>query len=366
MKIYQVITRADTVGGAQKHVYDLSNQLKSDGHQVSILSSGEGAFKTLIDNSDIDFISLKWLKREFSIIPDFKCIWSMRNIIKKNIPDIVAIHSAKAGLLCRIACIGLNSKIVFTAHGWSHIRDANKFKKNVFILIERFLSKFTDNVICVSKADVAYATDTIKIPENKIFFCPNGVKEHSSKILVSDNRRDIKLKLLSVVRFQAPKDFNTLIDALEIIRNEDWELSIIGDGEDIEIVKAIVVEKNLQNKIFILGFQSDVKSFYEACDAVILISRSEGLPMSLIEAMSYSKVIIGSRVGGIPELIQDNRNGFLIDSNDSITLAERIKLLINKQCLTDMGEKSFEIYKDNYSFEKMMFNIYKVYGIPTK
>lgn len=367
MKIYQVITRADTIGGAQKHVYDLSNQLKSDGHQISILSSGKGEFRTLIEKSDIDFINIKWLKREFSIRHDFNCILSMRSLIKKNNPDIVAIHSAKAGLLCRLACIGLKNKVVFTAHGWSHIRDAKKSKHNVFVLIERFLSKFTDKIICVSKADMTYSLDTIKISGNKLFHCPNGVKDSSAKVPNTAHRADNKLKLLSVVRFQAPKDFNTLIDALEIIKDGNWELSIIGDGEDMELVNDLIRDKCLQAKVFILGFKNNVQPFYEACDAVVLISRSEGLPMSLIEAMSYSKAIIGSSVGGIPELIKDDWNGYLIDSNDAITLSNKINTFIdNKNKPIEMGIKSFEMYKDNYSFEKMMMNIYHAYGIDLK
>ena len=365
MKIFQVITRSDTIGGAQRHVFDISSQLIQDGHQVDIISSGHGAFRDLIENSKMKFFDLKVMKRNLSFLNDIRTIYKLRKKIIKDKPCVVAIHSVKAGLLCRLACIGLDTLVCFTAHGWSHIRVASNPKKRIYILLEYLLSKISHKVICVSLVDYNYSHNVIGISKEKLQLIRNGVLNKQCDLEVESC--DI-LRLLSVVRFQAPKDFNTLLQALSIIKELPWSLKFVGDGSDIKLVKEQIITHKLEDKVTIEGFQDDVNPYYKNSDAVILISKSEGLPMSLIEAMSFSKLLIASNVGGIPELIKDGWNGYLIEDNDSIKLAKVIQELIldSTGMCKALGDNSFTLFSQRFSAQQMFTETYKIYGCDAK
>lgn len=367
MRIFQVITRADTVGGAQKHVFDISAQLIEDGCEVEILSSGEGEFRELIEGSNISFIDLIDMKRDVSLFEDVKVILRLRRKFQVDRPDVVAIHSVKAGLLARLACFGLGLKVVFTAHGWSHIKSGSRLSKVIYIFLESILSRLCDVVVCVSSSDYLYAASVIGISKEKLVLIPNGVKRAEAKEVFS-NKSDNVFNILSVVRFQPPKDFVTLINALERIKYLPWVFKFIGGGDDVDIVRALIQNAGLEEKVLIEGFQLDTSCYYQSSDAVVLISNSEGLPMSLIEAMSFSKPIIASSVGGVPELITNNWNGFLIEADDSDYLAAKLKELIlgGAKICDEMGRNSHSLYEEKYSFDKMITSLYLVYGIDNK
>ncbi|MFT5848659.1 glycosyltransferase family 4 protein [Psychroserpens sp.] len=360
-----MITRSDTVGGAQKHVFDISIQLKSDGHDVEIISSGTGDFRDLVEKERINFFDLVLMKRAPSLLDDLKVIWGLRKKISADKPDVLSTHSVKAGMLGRIACIGNKTRVLFTAHGWSHIRSASKVKGKLYKLLESCLSKICHSVICVSLADYNYASSDIGISKKKLRLIPNGVKKtQCQKFNIKSFHEEEVLNLLSVVRFQPPKDFLTLIKGLKLIQGLPWRLKIIGDGDDIKSVRETIVFEGLDKQVYIEGFQSNTSQYYMDADAVLLISKSEGLPMSLLEAMSFSKALIASNVGGIPELIKDGWNGYLIEPDDCNKLAYAIKQLMdNKVGLCEsMGHKSYSLFNEKYSFERMMKSLYEVYN----
>ncbi len=364
MKILQIITRSDTVGGAQKHVYDIASRLQADGHIVNVLSSGNGPFRSLLEEHSIPFVDLEYMKREVSLLDDLKTLISLRRIISKFDADVVSIHSVKAGLLARLACIGLKNKVIYTAHGWSHIRASSKMMQKIYGLIELTLSKITDTIICVSKADYEYANKEIGISNNKLNLVQNAVHLPTDDMEeVCDYKQDPTLRLLSVVRFQAPKDFDTLLDALALISKLNWHLTIIGDGKDVDKVNQMIADRELIDNVCLDGFQHNTAQYYRKCDAVILISKSEGLPMSLLEAMSYSKLLIASSVGGIPELVQDGVNGYLIRNNDVSQLVDKIEYLVQnkKQICKEMGSNSYKLFINDYCFDVMMKRLYSIY-----
>ena len=361
MNIFQIITRSDTIGGAQKYVLDVSKELKKDGYEVTVVSSSSGVFKNKICDENINYVGIKTLTREFTLMNDLlTLIFLIRMIIKKR-PDVVSLHSIKAGLLGRIACWFTCTTVYFTAHGWSHIRDSRGFKKALYITLEKYLSFLCKKVICVSQADLDFAKQIIGIKEQRLCLIPNGVRAVAK---VDKKHSNDELKLLSIVRFQAPKDFDTLLLALSKIKNSAWILDILGDGPDFEKVKQEITKFGLKDKVNLLGFKSDIDEHYQNADAVILISKSEGLPMSLLEAMSCSKLLIASNVGGISELIIPEWNGFLIAGNDSKYLSSCIMEIINSPHIIKKYGRNSKIHFDtNYSFNQMygrLLDLYKV------
>ncbi|NNG45157.1 glycosyltransferase family 4 protein [Pseudoalteromonas sp. NEC-BIFX-2020_002] len=359
MKILQVITRVDTVGGAQRHVFDISKALINDGYEVNVLSSGNGSFRDLLNENGIAFVDVKNIQRELSLIKDLKAILSIRKYVKYFKPDVVAIHSVKAGLLARIACFGIDTKVIFTAHGWSHIRASSGLNNKIYKYLERFLSCISTKIICVSSTDTDFAENVIGIPSNKLCTIHNGALDNNHTVFFNEHRT---LQILSVVRFQEPKDFNTLIEGLCLITEYDWVLRIVGDGPDAHKVHSLIKESNLSDKVLLEGFKEDLSHYYSSSDLVLLISKSEGLPMSLIEAMSYSKPLVASNVGGIPELISSN-NGILVPDRGAVELSDAIKQFINDKNKGDfsMGLNSYELFLKKFEFSVMYNKLLTIY-----
>ncbi len=359
MKIVQFVTRSDTIGGAQKYILDTSRQFKNDGHEVTVISGGDGVFGTEVKNYGLNYIGLDSIVRDVSLFVDIKGIISFRREIKLLKPDVVIIHSAKAGLVGRVALTLYKSKKIFIAHGWSHIRTSSTLGKLLYGGIEKFLSFLCDRIICISKQDLKFANDTLMIAKNKTCLLYSGVKESFSSRSVSENNI---CNLLTVTRFQDPKDFNTLLSALNRVHKvrSDWVLTVLGDGQDLEYYQRKTAKLGLLNNIRFLGFKENLDNFYKSSDLVILISKSEGLPLSLIEAMSHGKPILASNVGGVSELIDDGITGFLVPPSDPNALSKTLFNVLNKtkKELTTIGDSSYAKYKEQFTFDEMVSNLY--------
>lgn len=360
MKLVQFVTRSDTVGGAQKYILETSCRFRDDGHEVTVISGDNGVFREEVERKRLNYIGLSSIIREVSLYDDVKSIIDFRSTIKLLKPDVVIIHSAKAGLIGRLGLIGLSSKKIFIAHGWSHIRASNLIAKILYGLIENVLSSFCDKVICISKHDLTFANDKLFISKKKTSLLYSGVREPVASNYSSDS--DF-YKILTVTRFQHPKDFDTLLKAMNAINrvNNNWVITVLGDGEELEYYQRKTFELGLSDKFKFLGFQKELAKFYKDSDLVILISKSEGLPLSLIEAMSYRKPILASNVGGVSELIDDGATGYLVPPSDYLALSQSLFKIFSttKDELTILGGNSYEKYKRDFSFDEMIKRLYE-------
>ena len=363
MKLLQVITRSDTIGGAQQHVLQISKQLIHDGHEIIVVSGSEGIFSDKIKAVGCKYIRISTLFRKISILNDVKSLITLRRLLKNESPDVLALHSFKAGVVGRLASFGLGTRVIFTAHGWSHIRSSKILIACIYIIIEKVLALFSDKIICVSRADIEFAIDKMGLPTDKLLLIHNGTpfsSFHAEKPRCS--MKDESIKLLSVVRFQPPKDFITLLEGLRLLRDINWTLTFLGDGEQLDYVKSYAKGLGISDRLKFEGFVSSIDEYYLDHDALLLISHSEGLPIAILEAMSFRLPIIASDVGGVSELVTDGENGYLIAPNDFQCIASKIAFLVkNPARRIAFGERSYEIYLSKFSLSKMMTKIYSAY-----
>lgn len=358
MQIVHFITRSDTIGGAQKYILETSRKFLEDGNSVVVVAGGEGPFKLAVEELGVVYHSIPNLIREISFFADLKNIYTIHKVVNDINPDVVFIHSAKAGLLGRLALAFSRCKVIFVAHGWSNIRVASAKLSVIYSFIEWSLSKLCDRVVCISKEDVFFAINKLKINSNKIALIYNGVREPHD--ICCENSLGSHIKFLTVTRFQAPKDFDTLLKSLVNVLHLKWSLTVLGDGPLLDYYKNKVKSLGLIERIEFLGFKPVLDYYYSSHDAVLLISNSEGLPLSLIEAMSYRKPILASAVGGVPELIVNGVNGYLIPPKDVVFLTaclENVCSMSDVQ-LIELGKNSYRIYKDKFSFESMVERLY--------
>lgn len=349
MRIVQLITHMHEVGGAQIHVRDLSTRLARDGHYVSILYGAEKKLADELYVKEIEYIPVKRLIRNMHVTKDIIAFLEIRKSLKQLTPDIVAIHSSKAGILGRLACWTLRIPFVFTAHGWAFTEGVEKNKQIIYRKVEKWVGKITKKVISVCDYDRILALQHRVLPSTKLITIHNGVIDQNrftSKQLGTNEM----VKILMVARFDKPKNQLELLQALSQIRELNWYMIFAGDGRLKEQAAQFVQEHNLGHKVTFLGNHSNVPEILMDADIFALTSSWEGLPLSILEAMAHGLPIVASNVGGVKEAVRNDENGFLIHHN----LPELLSILIENPMLRQkMGAKSREIYETSFTFERM-------------
>ena len=165
-------------------------------------------------------------------------------------------------------------------------------------------------------------------------------------------------------RLEKRKGIYDIIEAAKYIKNPDVIINLYGDGNPEEFQK-LVMDNNLQEKVQIKGWISGDKKneIFQASDVLILPSYSEGLPMSILEAMAVGLPIISTPVGGIPEAVEDGVNGFLIQPGDYKALAEKIDILANdKQLREQMGQNGYKIAKEKFDVDVVIKQLKEIYN----
>ena len=363
MKILFVITRGDLVGGAQIHVRDMSIALKKKGFQPRVLVGSRGDFTAQLSNSEIEWELIPELKRNISPIHDIAAITHIRQSIKQFKPDLISTHTAKAGMVGRIAAILEKYPVIFTAHGWQ-FADGIPAKQALPVLwIERILSRHTARIITVSEYDHKLALRKKASASEKLITIHNGLPDTAKHEKRSDKIKSDTAKMVMIARFQPQKDHKTLLKALKKIETLDWEMRFVSDGPEMESVRGIAKEKGLSGKVRFLGQRSDVEEILKDSDIFVLVSHWEGFPRSIVEAMRESLPVVCTDVGGCGESVVHEETGLLVKEGDEEGLADALKLLLTqKETALRMGNEGRRRYEENFTFEIMFEKTVSVYS----
>ncbi|KQS93120.1 glycosyltransferase [Chryseobacterium sp. Leaf394] len=352
MKILHVITLAE-LGGAQSVVINLAGKSVQDGDEVFVASSEHGEMWDVL-HPKVHQIKIKSLRHSLGLA-DFIVLKELNNVYKKFRPDVIHLHSSKIGILGRL--IFPASKIIYTIHGFDSIRV--RYRK--FLPLEKILKARCRAIVGVSNYDL----ENLKaegITEN-IHVIQNGIQDFARKDfddaedLFADYRQNADTKVvLSISRLAPPKRFDVFCSLANQFLNENLLFAWIGNKTE---------EKNIPKNVILLGEKKDAFTYYKDADVAVLFSNYEGLPMSLIEALCFSKPIIASDVGGISELIDGN--GALAANEDLHKMQKTITFMLNNQNIYDKFAKhSRRLFEDRFHVD-VMYNKYKeLYSVIAK
>jgi len=342
----------DEMGGAQVHVKHLSMYLKKSGHEVTLLSGSETPIFSELQQSGVIYRKVPHLIRDIRVLKDIKALMEMRRILKEIQPDLLAVHSSKAGLLGRLAGWSLGIPTIFTAHGWAFTEGVPHKKRIFYSLLEKIAGIVSAGIITVSNYDCQLAIQNKIISPEKIKVIHNGVLDITKLKQVSQNKKQIQL--IMIARFAEPKNHQVLVEVLSRLDTQDWNIRFVGEGPLKKEIELEVKEKNLSNKVIFLGNRDDIPEMLACSQIFILTSDWEGLPLSIIEAMRSGLPVIASNVGGVEELVQDGKTGFLIEKGNKKELMEKIKFLMeNAELRNEMGLSGRKRYIEHFTFEKM-------------
>lgn len=361
MKIVFIITRSDTIGGAQAHVRDISIQCDQLGHQVEVWTGGDGVFAERLRQAGVKVVTINGLQRQVHPLRDLSALFNILRNLRRSRPDLVACHSGKAGILGCVAARIVRVPSVFTAHGWSYNAAPPGLARDIQMLFERATSSLACQIITVSEYDYELAVHDRISSVDKLVRIWNGVHDIDSTLFARPGSRD-EVNMLSVARFQEPKDFDTLIRALGQLVDRSWFLTLVGDGPDELRVRQLVAHYGVQDRVRFSGLRHDVDHVLSESDLLLLISTKEGLPLSILEAMRAGLPVVASRVGGVDEAVVDGITGYTVPSGDHVTLARKLRdLLDNQSKRILMGQEGRRRYEDLFSFKDMYERTLSVY-----
>ena len=374
-KILYLITKSN-FGGAQRYVFDLATNAQKNGYDVAVVLGGDGVLKDKLAEEKIKTIQLPELKRDVSFSSDIKNLFSLIKIFKKEKPEIIHLNSSKMGLLGslagRIYNIGKSdkAKIIFTGHGWAFNEDRSWISRKSILFLHWLTILFCHKVIAVSektKRDIS----NLPLVSKKIEVIRNGISDiefkdgFEARQLLGGNI-DQSLWIGSIAELHKNKGLDYLIKAFSenAFDYPDAALVIIGEGEERSNLERLIQKLNLTNRVFLLGNKENAKIYLKAFDIFALISRTEALPYVILEAGLAKLPVIASKVGGIPEIIENMKTGLLTEAGNINQIKDKIQLLLERSDLREnlgssLREKILvEFTKENHL--KKTFNIYKL------
>jgi len=295
-------------------------------------------------------------------------IMALSRLIKESKIDIIHTHGYFGSTFGRLAAILVKTPTIIT-----HVHTTYYGFKKRNILIERFLSLFTDRIVCVSQAVKRFVLETEGISERKTCLIYNGVGKprlfegdsgsHVGRKSLGFEAKD--LVVITIGSLSPHKGHKVLIDAAGIVskRHDNVRFLMIGDGPLRSKLEAYAEKLQLSPRILFTGQHKDVFPFLKLANLFVLPSTErEGLGIALIEAMAVGLPVIGTKLGGIPEVIEHSVNGLLVAPGNPFELAAAIEKLIADHAIREkMGPMGKKIYEEKFTTTRMNRSIEALY-----
>lgn len=361
MKILYIITKGDTIGGAQKHLIDLINGLSSDENEVVLVYGGvDGVIEHWIEDDNVRLYRIKSLSNDFSIMNNRSSFLQVLKIVRMENPDLIHLHSTKAGLLFRFLRLYEDTPVIYTVHGWGFVKGTGLIKGSVISILERMTRGLVSHYILVSQYDLNLGLSKGIFSKSTISLIYNGVKDTFDQSR-KKRKMDSRLRLLMTARFSKQKDQLSLYEA---IKDLAVDLYFLGDGPTRSNLEKLVDQNSDKpSKIYFEGHINDVESYLYETDVFLLISNWEGFPISTIEAMSKSLPVVVTDVGGSAEVFSNNRMFGYAVPHKNVPHLRRIviDLLENKSTLEEMGREARKVFTERFTLNKMIRETKEVY-----
>jgi glycosyltransferase involved in cell wall biosynthesis len=377
IRILRVIARLN-MGGPALHVAYLTDGLRERGYETTLvageLARGEESMAFVAEERGVEVMPLPALGREISPLRDAIATLRLAQLVRKLEPDIIHTHTAKAGAVGRTAARLARSDaiVVHTFHGHVLRGYFGAPKAYAFRLLERWLARRTDALIAVSPQ---VRDDLVALgvaPPEKFAVVRLGI-ELARRVSPNGSREDVR-RLLGVPgerflvgwvgRMTGVKRTDDILLGLKGLRERgvDASLCLVGDGPDREHVERRAHELGLARHCLYLGYQDDVAGWYAAFDAFVLPSANEGTPVSAIEALAAGRPVVASRVGGVPDVVRDGEDGFLVEPGDVEGLAERLGRLAADPALRErMGGAGRDRVLGRYAVDRLIDDVDRLY-----
>jgi glycosyltransferase involved in cell wall biosynthesis len=346
-------------GGVASHVLELVEALPKDAFAVNVACPRESSIWQRLER--VDGVVLHRIRphRE-PALADVATLSTLLRLVPRM--EIVHAHSSKAGFLARLASllVGSRKRCVFTPHGWSFWA-AGGAEGRLYLELERAAAHWCHALVALSDAERAAGLEAGVGREEQYRVIANGV-DVERFALVPD---PLPNRIVMVGRLAPPKRTDLLVQAFASIRraHPGAELQIVGEGPDRAEIERQVRELGLGGGVHLIGERHDVPELLSRSACFVLASDYEGCPLAVIEAMAAGVPVVATGVGGVPELVEEGRSGFVVPPGAPEALAVAVEaVLADPARARRMGDAGREIARSRLSRERMVGELVRLYG----
>jgi glycosyltransferase involved in cell wall biosynthesis len=322
-RVLIAITLAE-LGGAQSYVASLVPALVGR-FEVTVAAHGPGPLADVVREAGARYIPLSHVRRPIRPWRDLIGLLELIRILRRERPAIVHANSSKAGVLARLAAFVTGVPVrIFTVHGWAFSANSGASAR-LYAYLDRAMGALTTMTICVSENERRAGLAARACSAERSVVIHNAVDVAAAPRARPDAGTP---RILVVGRLKAPKDFVTIVRALAELAPGSFTLQVAGSGPDRPALENELRRLGLGGAVEFLGDRADVPRLLAAAHVFALSSRSEGFPVSILEAMAAGVPVVASAVGGVPEAVVDGETGILVPPGDPSALASGLQRLL--------------------------------------
>jgi glycosyltransferase involved in cell wall biosynthesis len=376
VRILRVIARLN-IGGPAVHVLQLHGSMPAGRYESRVVAgieeSSEGNYLAMHPGAQDGIAVLPSLGREIRPWRDMKALVGLVNRIRRFKPDIVETHTAKAGVIGRVAAAICRVPVVIHVyHGHVLHGYFSSAPTRVFVEIERRLARHSSCLLAVSEQ---VRSDLLALgigTKNRFDVMPLGLDLGRFR-RVDARRGELRSELglsgaplVGIVARLAPvKAHDVFLRAAARLKDRmpDVHFVVVGDGELRAALETLASDLRLDGRISFLGWRSDVERVYADLDLVVLCSRNEGSPVALIEAMASGRNVVATAVGGVPDVVRHGETGLLVEPDDPDALAGAIEDMLRTDPArrTAMARAAGEDVFERFGIARLLADIDRLY-----
>lgn len=380
VRVLRVIARLN-MGGPALHVTYLAAGLAERGYETTLvagsLAPGEDSMAFVAEELGVPVVRIEELHRDISPARDAIAVLRLARLIRRVRPRILHTHTAKAGALGRLAALLAGDArpplVLHTFHGHVLRGYFDPVRTAGFRQLERWLARMSTALIAVSPQ---VRDDLVALgvaPRESFVVIRLGI-ELEERVAADAQQRAETRRLLGIPpdrfavgwigRMTGVKRIEDVLLAFRRLRESgaDACLCLVGDGPDRPVVERRAHELGVMRHTLFLGYQEDVAPFYAVFDALVLPSLNEGTPVSAIEALAAARPVVATRVGGVPDVVREGVDGFLVDPGAVDDLAERLARLAADPGLRErMGAAGRARVLPRYAVDRLVDDVDRLY-----
>lgn len=311
-------------GGTERVTSIIANELSKkenfEIHIISIENQKNRSFFKLED--EVKHSTILDTRNKSKLNKYIQIIKGIRTYIKENSIDILVDVDVICNIFSIPATRGTKTKLL----SWEHFNICNNNGSKIRDLSRKLSTRFSDYIITLTEKDKNNYINKLNIKSNIDYIYNPVIKRNEEECNIESRQ------IISVGRLTNVKGFDMLCDVAEVVlpKNTEWKWIILGEGEDRPLLEEKIKKYNLEDRLILKGNVSNIDEYYKNSSIFVMTSRYEGLPMTLLEAKSYSLPIVSfDCMTGPSDIISDNINGYLINENNLEEMSKKINILIN-------------------------------------
>jgi len=359
------------IGGSERVGADLALEFQRRGYRVVCFAfhDSDGPMRTQLEASGIRCLDMNY-SRCRGFLRRLSYLWRFWRMLRREQISALHVHHTAALILCAIPARLARVRLVMTEHalqwadwGAAYQRPALRY------------CRYANAITVVEPAQADYFRNALAVPADRVHYVANGVRVAArTPECVSDARRRVGISpadfaFFYVGRLNPIKDLGTLLEAFaalpgEVLRRS--RLYLVGDGSERAMLESKRDALGLTERVTFLGFRTDVSQLLKAADAVVMSSRSEGLPMVLLEAMAAGVPCVATAVGGIPQLFGEDR-GLTVPPQDATGLAAAMASVAGSPELRQrLVRNALENLRKHYALDAVTDRYLELLGLPLR